>query len=88
MASSQIMSDPRQEDNRLPTGHPRRRLVPNFVWVCVAVGVIAAVTVLILFGPSLWTLLGIFFLIACPAMAVWVLSVERGYRSTTAARKK
>lgn len=87
MASSRIMSDPRQ-DNPPPTGNSRRRPVPGFVWVCVAVGVIAAVTVLIVFGPSLWTLLGIFFLIVCPTMAVWVLGVERGYRSATAAGKK
>lgn len=50
---------------------------PRIVWLCAAVSAIAAVTLLLLFGITLWTLAGLIFLIVCPAVAAGVLIVER-----------
>lgn len=55
---------------------PRRALY--LVWLCIAVSVVAAVAILLLFGLSLWTLLALIFLIACPAVVAWALVVQRG----------
>jgi hypothetical protein len=46
---------------------------------CIAVGVIAATAILLLYGLSLWTLLAAGLLVACPAVIGWTLIIDRGY---------
>ena len=55
---------------------PRRTL--HLVWLCMAVSIVAAVAILLLFGLSWWTLVALIFLIACPAIVAWALVVQRG----------
>jgi hypothetical protein len=61
--------------------HPgaERRRMPHLMRWCIAVGVIAAAAILLLYGLSLWTLLAAGLLVACPAVIGWVLITERGY---------
>lgn len=41
---------------------------------------VAAATILLLFGISTWTAVAFLALLACPAVVVWVLIVERKQR--------
>ena len=47
------------------------------VWVCPAVSLAAALTILLVFGLSLWSVIGIAIVIACPFVVAWVLVVDR-----------
>jgi Flp pilus assembly protein TadB len=59
---------------------PRQRFTRRLLWICGAVGALAAVTILLLFGISTWTAIAFVVLRACPAVVAWVLAVERRQR--------
>ena len=61
-------------------------LTDRILWLCPAIGLIAGAVVLWLFGLTLWTALGIMFLVACPLVVVWVLVIAR--RQNTGANTK
>lgn len=61
-------------------------LTDRILWLCPAIGLIAGAVVLWLFGLSLWTAVGIMFLVACPLVVVWVLAIAR--RQNTEAKTK
>jgi hypothetical protein len=55
----------------------------RLLWLCPIVGVLAGAIILLLFGFTLWTALALVFLIACPAMIVWVVVIARRQPPTT-----
>jgi membrane protein implicated in regulation of membrane protease activity len=55
----------------------RQRFARRLLWICGAIGVLAAATILLLFGISTWTAVAVLLLLACPAVVAWVLVVER-----------
>jgi predicted cobalt transporter CbtA len=55
------------------------RLADRLLWLCVPIGIVAAVVILLLFGLSLWLALAIAVLIVCPLVVVWVLVAGRGF---------
>lgn len=59
------------------TSEISRTLRDRLLWICPLVGLIAAAAVLWLFGLTLWTGLGVLFLITCPLVVVWILAIER-----------
>jgi Flp pilus assembly protein TadB len=59
---------------------PRQRFASRLLWICGAIGVLAAVTILLLFGISTWTAIAFVVLLACPAVVAWVLVAERKQR--------
>jgi uncharacterized membrane protein HdeD (DUF308 family) len=60
-----------------PTPHNR------LLWICITLGVIAAVILLILFGWSLWTAIVIALLLACPAVVAGVLISQRAFKTSS-----
>lgn len=58
----------------------RKRFASRLLWICGAVGGLAAVTILLLFGTSTWTAIAFVVLLACPAVVAWVLVAERNQR--------
>jgi Flp pilus assembly protein TadB len=60
-----------------PQPRAERRRMPHLMRWCIFVGVVAAATILLLYGLSAWTLLAAALLIACPAVIGWVLIIER-----------
>ena len=71
--------------NKLPTeplpGMGATTLTDRILWLCPAIGLIGGAVILWLFGVSLWTAVGIMFLIACPLVVVWVLATARRQNS-------
>jgi hypothetical protein len=63
---------PTAPDSKLP------RLADRLLWLCIPIGVVAAVGTLLLFGFSVSSALAIAFLIVCPVVVVWMLVGERG----------
>jgi len=61
-------------------------LTDRILWICPVIGLIAGAVVLWLFGLTLWTALGIMFLVACPLVVVWVMVIAR--RQNTGANTK
>lgn len=59
---------------------PRQRFASRLLWICGAIGVLAAATILFLFGISTWTAIAVVLLLACPAVVAWVLVDERKQR--------
>jgi hypothetical protein len=54
------------------------RLGDRLFWLCVPIGIIAAIVLLLLFDLSWWSAVGIALLIACPMIVAWALFAERG----------
>lgn len=46
-------------------------------WVCPAVSLAAAMIIVLVFGLSLWSAIGIAIVIACPFVVAWVLIIGR-----------
>lgn len=65
----------RNERGLPPTSTAGRRgaLHERLLWICVPVGIIALITMLLLFGWSIWTALLLILLLACPAVIVWAV---------------
>ncbi len=61
----------------------RQGLFARLLWICGVVGVLAAATILFLFGISTWTAIAVVLLLACPAVVAWVLVDERKRRPPT-----
>lgn len=61
----------------LPT-QKRPALHERLMWICVPVGIVAVVTMLLLFGWSIWTALLLIVLLACPAVMLWAVYSTRG----------
>jgi hypothetical protein len=81
------MRAPVEEEEMLERSFPPRsassdpdvpRLTDRVFWLCMPIGIIAAIVILLSFGLSWWSAVAIAFLIACPAVVIWVLVVERG----------
>jgi hypothetical protein len=53
------------------------RLIDRLVWLCIPIGFVAFLIILLLFGVSWWSALGIAFLIVCPVAAFSMLVAER-----------
>ena len=73
----------RGQSYRQSNADNRQALATRLLWICGAVGVLATATILLLFGISIWTAIGIVLLLACPAVVAWVLVVERKQRPPT-----
>jgi Flp pilus assembly protein TadB len=58
----------------------RQRFASRLLWICGAIGVLAAVTILLLFGISTWTAIAFVVLLACPTVVAWMLVAERKQR--------
>jgi hypothetical protein len=71
---------PKQLLDPMPTAPDSKapRRADRLLWLCIPIGVVAALVILILFGLSLGSALAIAFLIVCPLAVVWVLVGERG----------
>jgi len=54
------------------------RLADRLFWLCVPLGIVAAMVLLLLFGLSWWSAVAIAFLVACPMVVAWALFAERG----------
>jgi membrane protein implicated in regulation of membrane protease activity len=65
----------------------RQALATRLLWVCAAIGVVAAVTILLLFGVSTWTAIAFVLLLACPAAIAWALAADRKQRPPTSRSK-
>ena len=69
---------PSQEPSSCPSveQHNLRPSQGRLLWMCVAVGSIAAAVVLWLFGFTLWVIAMFLLLAACPLVVVWVLTMQ------------
>jgi hypothetical protein len=54
------------------------RLADRLLWLCIPIGIGALAVVLLLFGLSWWSALGLALLIACHLAIVWVLVAQHG----------
>ena len=61
----------------------RQGLFARLLWICGVVGVLAAATILFLFGISTWTAIAVVLLLACPAVVVWELVDDLRQRPPT-----
>ncbi len=66
----------------------RGQLAQYLLRLCVAVGAIATAVLLLLFGLTMWTLLALVFLIACPAVVIWALAISRRRNAPTHGRNQ
>lgn len=73
-----MLSDNRGDRNSSMQTELRPALHDRIIWLCAAVGAIAAIAVLFLFGWSLWTAIAIAILIACPTVVALALRVQGG----------
>lgn len=68
-----------RENSSAPT---QRRVegpgVPFLVPLWVAMGIVGTATILPFYGPVMWALPALAFLVACPLLVAWVLFVEGG----------
>lgn len=74
---------PMRSQSNVPTSAVSRQNFARLLWICGAVGVVAAATILFLFGISTWTAIAVVALLACPAVVAWVLVDERKQRPPT-----
>jgi uncharacterized membrane protein len=52
------------------------RLAFRLFWLCIPIGIIAAIVILLLFGLAWWSAVAIAFLIACPLVVAGVIVAE------------
>lgn len=60
----------------------RTPLLGRILWLCVAVGLLAASVVLWFFGFTLWAAAALVLLVTCPLVVVWILRIEREQNPT------
>ena len=64
-------SGPMRSQSDVPVSAASRpNLSVRLLWICGAVGVLAAATILLLFDISIWTAIAVVLLLACPAVVV------------------
>ncbi|HZA66035.1 MAG TPA: hypothetical protein VE592_03745 [Geminicoccaceae bacterium] len=61
-----------------PSDADAPRVADRLFWLCVPIGIMAAIAILRLLGVSWWSAVAIAFLIACPVIVAWAVVVERG----------
>ena len=49
----------------------------RWLWICISIGVTAAVVILFVFGLTWYAALGIVFLVLCPIVVLLVMREER-----------
>jgi hypothetical protein len=54
-----------------------KEIIDHWLWICPALAIVIAASVLVAFGLSLWTGLFVAFLLFCPAVLVWGVVTTR-----------
>jgi len=70
------MHKPPSPPSPASSGADAPRLGVRLFWLCLPIGIASAIVLLLLFGLSWWSAVGIAFLIACPTIVAWLLVVE------------